>query len=61
MGSKDEQWSWLAINEVTREIIGVYIGSRDKVEAGGLWQSLPAMCPSRAVAYTDFWRSHQAD
>ena len=59
----NKQWVWLAMEVETREIIGVYIGSRDEEAARHLWLSLPAVyrqCalaePSGSyIAYTDFW------
>lgn len=37
----NKQWVWLALDVVTREIIGVYIGARDEEGTQGLWNSLP--------------------
>lgn len=48
-------WIWLAIDEGTREIVGVFIGKRDKEGARGLWNSLPPVYRQCAVCYTDFW------
>ena len=42
----------------TREIVGCYIGSRDKEGAQGLWDSLPAVYRQCAVCYTDYWKSY---
>jgi insertion element IS1 protein InsB len=59
VGSKDnKKWIWLAIDKSTREIVGVFIGSRDKSGAQGLWDSLPAVYKQCAVSYTDFWSSY---
>ncbi len=55
----DKQWIWLAKDIDTREIAGVYIGSRDKEGAKGLWESLPGVYRQCAVAYTDFWASYE--
>ncbi len=42
VGNKgNKQWIWLAINRETREMIGAYVGSRDRDGAQGLWDSLP--------------------
>ena len=38
---KNKQWIWLAMDKDTREIVGVYVGSRDRKGAQGLWNSLP--------------------
>ena len=35
----NKQWIWLAID--TKEIVGVYISSRNIEAAQGLWDSLP--------------------
>ena len=61
VGKKGQKyWIWLAIDVDTREIVGVYIGSRDKEGAQGLWDSLPAVYRQCAVCYTDFWEAYQA-
>ncbi len=52
-------WIWLAIDQATGEIVGVYIGSRDKRGAQGLWDSLPAVYRQCAVCYSDFWASYE--
>ena len=55
---RNKYWIWLAINESTREIVGVYIGARDRNGAQGLWDSLPPVYQQHAVIYTDFWKSY---
>ena len=55
VGNKgNKQWIWLAIDVLTKEIVGVYIGKRDKDSAQGLWDSMPAVYRQCAVSYTDF-------
>jgi IS1 family transposase len=55
LGNKgNKQWIWLAIDVLTKEIVGVYIGQRDKDGARGLGNSLPAVYRQCAVSYTDF-------
>ena len=51
---------WLALDAVTREIVGVYIGARDEESAQGLWNSLPPVYRQCAIAYTDFWAAYAA-
>jgi IS1 family transposase len=59
VGNKgNKQWIWLAIDVLTKEIVGVYIGQRDKDGARGLWNSLPAVYRQCAVSYTDFWSAY---
>ncbi len=59
VGDKDnKQWIWLAIDVLTKEIVGVYIGKRDEAGARGLWDSLPAVYRQCAVSYTDFWSAY---
>ena len=36
------RWIWLAMDRLTRKIIGCFIRRRDGFGAFGLWQSLPA-------------------
>ena len=36
------KWIWLAMDRLTRTIVGCFIGQRDAVGAFGLWQSVPA-------------------
>lgn len=54
----NKQWVWLAIDRDTREIVGVYVGSRDREAAEAFWNSLPLVYRQSAVAYTDFWESY---
>jgi IS1 family transposase len=55
----NKQWIWLAIDILTKEIVGVYIGKREETGAIGLWDSLPAVYRQCAVSYTDFWSAYQ--
>lgn len=60
VGSKgNKQWIWLAIDQDSKEIVGVYIGSRDLSGAEGLWKSLPPVYRQCAVCYTDFWSAYE--
>lgn len=52
------QWVWLAIDTLTREIVGCYIGDRSGVSAQKLWESLPALYRQCAICYTDFCSSY---
>ena len=59
VGNKgNKQWIWLAIDVLTKEIVGVYIGQRDKEGARGLGNSMPAVYRQCAVSYTDFWSAY---
>jgi insertion element IS1 protein InsB len=55
----NKQWIWLAKDIETREIVGGYVGSRDKKGAQGLWDSLPGVYRQCAVSYTDFWSAYE--
>ncbi len=60
VGSKNnKKWIWLAIDQDSREIVGVYVGSRDRKGSRGLWDSLPAVYRQCAVCYTDFWSAYE--
>jgi len=56
----NKQWIWLAIDIDNKNIVGVYVGQRDKQGAQGLWDALPPVYRQCAVAYTDFWDAYQA-
>ena len=47
------------MDEKTREIVGVYIGNRDREAAKQLWLSLPGVYRQCAVVYTDFWEAYK--
>ena len=60
VGNKDnKQWIWLAKDCNTGEIVGVYVGSRDREGAERLWNSLPGVYRQCAVCYTDFWSAYE--
>jgi insertion element IS1 protein InsB len=42
----------------TKEIGGVYIGSRDEAVAKYIWDSLPPVDRQCAISYTDFCRAY---
>ena len=54
VGSKrNKVWIWLAIDSLTKEIVGVYVGDRDRAAARKLWDSLPPVYRQCATCYTD--------
>ena len=55
---KNKQWIWLALHRETREIVGLYVGSRDYHGALSLWKSLPPVYRQCAVCYSDFWSAY---
>lgn len=55
---ENKVWIWLAIDCITKEIVGVYTGSRDIEGAQGLWNSLPPVYRQCAVCYSDFWEAY---
>ncbi|PSO69393.1 MAG: hypothetical protein BRC42_11950 [Cyanobacteria bacterium QS_1_48_34] len=41
VGSKrNKVWIWLAIASLTKEIVGIHVGSRERIAARQLWESL---------------------
>src|SRR4028118_980769 len=55
VGNKgNKQWIWLAIDVLTKEIVGVYIGQRDKDGAQGLGNLMPAVYRQCAVTIQTF-------
>jgi IS1 family transposase/transposase-like protein len=55
----NKKWIWMAKDRATGEVVGVYVGSRDKEGAKGLWDSLPSVYRQCAVCYTDFWAAYE--
>jgi IS1 family transposase len=55
-----KQWIWLAIDQDTGKIVGVYVGDRSALGAKGLWDSLPEVYRQSATFYTDFWEAYAA-
>jgi insertion element IS1 protein InsB len=53
-----KKWIWLALNTSTREIVGVFVSSRGKIKAKGLWRSLPAIYRQCAVFYSYIWKAY---
>ena len=51
-------WIWLAIDTGSRLAVGVFIGSRDREGALGLWNSIPSVYKLHAVFYTDFQEAY---
>ena len=47
-------WKELTIDALTKEILGLQIGSRVETGGRGLWDSLVAVYRQRLVSYTDF-------
>ena len=59
VGNKNNKpWVWLAIDQGTGEIVGVFVGDRSHQGAQGLWDSLPPVYRQCAVCNTDFWESY---
>jgi IS1 family transposase/transposase-like protein len=58
--SKQQQWVWLALDKHTREIVGVYVGSRGIEGAQALWDSIPHQYRENAFTFTDFWQAYNA-
>jgi len=56
---QNKQWLWFALDEHTREIVGVFVGDRSRKSAKALWQSLPPVYRQCAVCYTDFWQAYE--
>ena len=56
---KNKQWVWLAIDSITGQIVGIFIGDRSRKGVQGLWNSLPLDYRQSAVCYTDFWEAYK--
>jgi len=56
----NKQWVWLALDVVTRAIVGCHIGDRAKDSALALWQSIPTVYRQCAVLDADHWEAYKA-
>ena len=54
----NKKWIWLALDQDSKKIVGIHIGSRDRGGAEGLWESLPPVYRQCAISYTDFWSAY---
>jgi len=66
VGNKQKkQWLWLALDELTREIVGVYVGdsSAQSAKKHGLRRAarsgIPPVARQCAVCYTDIGKAYQ--
>jgi insertion element IS1 protein InsB len=55
----NKQWVWLALDAITREVIGCHIGDRSRESARELWKSLPGVYRQCATVYTDYWEAYK--
>jgi len=59
VGSKENKvWIWLALDAVSKQIVGFAFGSRGEPEAQKLWDSLPADYRKRAILFSDHWEAY---
>jgi IS1 family transposase len=59
VGSKKQNvWIWLALDAVTREVVGMVMGNRSAQLAQKLWESLPGVDRQWAICYADFWEDY---
>jgi IS1 family transposase len=54
----NKKWVWIALDQKTREIVGLHLGDRSQHSAKAWWDSLPAVYRQCAVCYTDFLDSY---
>jgi insertion element IS1 protein InsB len=49
----NKQWSWLAMDATTRQIIAFHVGDRSRESAKALWSEIPAAYQEYAIFHTD--------
>ncbi|MCH8292330.1 IS1 family transposase [Candidatus Poribacteria bacterium] len=60
VGKKEnKQWVWLAMDVSSRQIIAFHVGSRSRVSALALWESIPESYRRHATFYTDGWQAYE--
>ena len=55
---QNKQWVWIAMNQQTREVVGLHIGGRTVKDAYALWKSLPQSYQENAFFFTDFYSAY---
>jgi len=48
-----KQWSWLAMDATTRQIIAFHVGDRSRESAKALWGEIPEVYQEHAIFHTD--------
>ena len=54
----NQQWVWVALDALTREIVSLHIGDPSGQSAQALWRSMPPLYRQCAVIYTDHWSAY---
>jgi insertion element IS1 protein InsB len=49
----NKQWSWIAMDATTRQVIALHVGDRSRRSAKRLWAKIPATYRQHARFYTD--------
>lgn len=49
----NKQWSWIAIDATTRQVIALHVGDRSRTSAKYRWAKIPHAYRQRATFYTD--------
>jgi len=55
---KNKQWIWLALNPLNRQIVGFYIGKRNKEAAAQFMETIPLYFRENACFFTDYFSSY---
>lgn len=54
-----KQWVWLALNPANRQVVAVYVGSRGREGAAGLYGQLPAVFKGAVGFFSDYWAAYR--
>ena len=54
-----KQWVWLALNPANRQVVAVYVGSRGREGAAGLYAQLPAIFKGAVGFFSDYWAAYR--
>jgi insertion element IS1 protein InsB len=55
----NKQWIWLAIDTISGQVVGFYVGDRSEKSAQKLWESIPEEYRKDAIVYTDHWDAYK--
>jgi IS1 family transposase len=57
LNKDNKQWLWLALCRRSKQIVGYFIGKRDKSSCLGLWHKIPEEY-RKCKSFSDFWESY---
>jgi len=55
----NKQWIWIAMDEISRQIIAFHVGDRSRESAKALWAKIPLVYRQQATFHTDQYEAYR--